>query len=145
MQIPSYIIIKILKKKLNYVWKRTSSRVIDLDFEINEQLKVLYNVRLSNWLSHLSLLVNADRSSFSKVTYIYHTLAKRGEEKTVKEIIFKGSVFVISSIMTDGRTNREVVEWTFTGEKFIAYMDRILKILKLNNWCWFKQNRNNFG
>ena len=47
VQIPSHIIIKILKQKLNYVWKRISLRVIDLNFERNEQLKVLYSVKFS--------------------------------------------------------------------------------------------------
>ena len=130
VQIPSHIIIKILKQKLNYVWKRISLRVIDLDFERNEQLKVLYSVKFSKWLSHLSLLVNVDGSSFSKETHICHSWAKRSEEKTVKGIIFKGSVSVISSIMADGRTYTEVVEGTLTREKFIAYMDRLLKYLK---------------
>ena len=73
VQIPSYIIIKILKQKLNYVWKWTSLRVIDLDFERNEQLKVLYSVKFSKWLSDLSLLVNVDGSSFSKETHICHS------------------------------------------------------------------------
>ena len=130
VQIPSHIIIKILKQKLNYVWKRISLRVIDLDFERNEQLKVLYSVKFSKWLSHLSLLVNVDGSSFSKETHICHSWAKRSEEKSVKGIIFKGSVTVISSIMADGRTYTEVVEGTLTREKFIAYMDRLLKYLK---------------
>ena len=32
--------------------------------------------------------------------------------------------------MADGRTYTEVVEGTLTREKFIAYMDRLLKYLK---------------
>ena len=119
-----------MRQKLNYVWKRISSRVIDLNFERNEQLKVLYSVKFSKWLSHLSLLVNVDGSSFFKETHICHSWDKRGDEKTVKGIIFKGSVSIISSIMTDGRTYTEVVEGTLTGEKFIAYKDRLLKYFK---------------
>ena len=129
VQIQSHIIVKILKKKLRYSWKRTSQRKVNLDFERNEQLKVLYNVRLAKWLSHLSLLVNVDGSSFSKDTHIGYSWAKTGEEKVVKGIIFKGSISVISSIATDGKAYTEVVEGTLTGAKFIAYLDRLLKYL----------------
>ena len=47
---------------------------------------------------------------FSKDTYICHSWVKSSKEKTVKGIIFKGSVSTISSIMTYGRTFTEVVE-----------------------------------
>ena len=64
------------------------------------------------------------------MTHVCHSWAKRSEEKTVKGIIFKGSFSAIFSIMADGRTYTEVVEGTLTREKFIAYMDRLLKYLK---------------
>ena len=79
---------------------------------------------------HLSLLVNVDGSSFSKDTHIGYSWTKKGEEKVVKGIIFKGSVSVISSIATDGKAYTEFVEGTLIGAKFIAYLDRLLKYLK---------------
>ena len=102
--------------------------MIDLDFEINEQLKVL-QCEIFKLIIPSYLIGECWQKLFFESDIYTKSLAKRGEEKTEKEIIFKGSVFVISSTMTDGITNREVVEWTLTCEKFITYMDRILKYL----------------
>ena len=133
VQIPSHIVTIILKKKLNYSWKRISQRVVDLDLDRIKLLKILYSVKFTKCISHLSLLVNVDESSFSKGTQNCYSWAQRGEEKTVKGIIFKGSVSVISWITSDGNAYTEVVEGTLTGQKFIEYTDRFIAYLKRIN------------
>ena len=69
-----------------------------------------------------------------KLIFEIHTyriqLDKEGWRESCKGIIFKGSVSVISSIATDGKAYTEFVEGTWTGAKFIAYLDRLLKYLK---------------
>ena len=130
VQVPAHIITAILKEKLKYSWKRNPQRVVDLDLERIRMLKIFYSVRLSWCLSHLGLLVNTDESSFLKSTWNPYSWTQRGEEKAVKGIIFKGSVSVISSIITTGHSYTEVINGTLNSKKFTEYLDRLFKYLK---------------
>ena len=90
-------------------------------------LKILYSIRFSRYLLHLSLLVNIDESSFFKNTWNYYGWSKIGEESITKGILFKGSVSVISSITSAGHSYTETLVGALNSKKFSEYLDRLLK------------------
>ena len=100
--IPLHQIRKNLKRKEHLSFKKGSSRPVTLNTERLKLLKSLFWVKLSQKLPEIKMLINVDESSFGKDTTKNYSWLKTGKDCSIKNIKFKSSVNVISSMTTSG-------------------------------------------
>jgi transposase len=139
VDLPPHCILKILKSKLNLSWKRSSSRPQSLDFEKVEMLKSYFSVKFLKWIDHLELLANVDESSFNRNTKENYTWSTRGKASRTGNIMFRGSISVITTILSNGKNFSQVMRCNVNSEVFLNYCSDLVDFLKANSgWAMNK-------
>ena len=122
--------IKILKERLRYSYKRWSPRPIKLDFRLLELKKILFTVKLLSFVQKSTLLINIDESSFSSSTKSSYSWNLKVAPSNRSTKIFRGSISIISAILSNGISIKGIKIGTIWSSSFIEYVDHMLAVLK---------------
>ena len=121
---------KILKERLRYSYKRWSPRPITLDFRLLELKKVLFTVKLLRFIQKSTLLINIDESNFSSSTKSNYSWSQKGAPSNRSTAVFRGSISIISAILSNGISITGIRKGTIWSSSFIEYADHMLAVLK---------------
>ena len=100
--IPVHQIRLFLKNFLGLSYKKGNNRPLNLDRSRQEVLKQLFAVKLAEKLPEIKLLCNLDESTINSNTTNNYSWLKRGVSWPLNNVVFKGSINVISCISSDG-------------------------------------------
>ena len=126
--IDTSIIRRILIDKLDYSYKRCSSRPLALDHKIAKLKKVLFALKLLNIINGSSIIVNVDEAILSYSTKTNYSWSRIGIPSNLSTQNMKGSVWIISSILSNGFSISGLRKGTIKLNSFIEYMDNLLDI-----------------
>ena len=88
--------------------------------------KILFTVKLLKTLKRDTVMVNIDELLFSKYIKINYSWSKSGMSSNLSTEKVKGSVGIISSIMSDGLSFTGILKATVTSKIFIEYIKSLL-------------------
>ena len=138
--IPVHQIRRNLKTNEHLSFKKGSLRPLSLDSKKLELRKQLFWVLLAHRLSEIKIQINIDESSFSRDTKRDYSWLMKGKSLSITNIVFRGSINVISWITNLGDTIN-LFKYTRSNAK------NSLKFLK-DIWNYFKEqgvNENEIG
>ena len=121
---------KILHENFNYSYKRCSSRPLFLDHELVSIKKILFSIKLLKVINKSTILINVDESTFSYNIKPNYSWSKRGWPANLSNAIMKGSVSVISRILSNGLSISWVGKQNINSELFIEFIVHMLGIWK---------------
>ena len=121
---------RILKEKLRYSYNRWSPRPLTLDFRLLELKNVLFTVKLLNLVQKSTLLVNIDESSISTATKSNYSWNQKGAPSNRSTTIFRGSISIVSAILSNGISITGIRKGTMWSSSFIEYADHLLAVWK---------------
>ena len=124
------IIRKILIDRFHYSFKRWSPRLLKHDRRISKLKKILYTVKICKILHKSAILINVDKSTFSQSTKSNYSWSRRGQPSNLSSIIFKGSISIISAIMSNGMSFTGIRVDTIKSKTFVEYIGHLLSICK---------------
>ena len=122
------IIIKILKEKLHYSFKRCSHRPLKHERRSSKFKKILFSVKICKMKNKSTILVNVDESIFSSSTKSNYSWGKKGFPLNILSIIFKGSISIVSAIISNGISFTRVRIGTIKSKTFVEYIKHLLSV-----------------
>ena len=122
------IIRKILKDKLKYSFKRCSSRPLTFDHKIAKLKRVLFAIKLLNIINVSSIIVNVDEAVLSYWTMTNYSWIRIGLHSNLSTQNMKGSVSIVSSILSNGLSITGLKKGTIKSKSFINYMNHLTEI-----------------
>ena len=123
-----HVISKILIERLWYSYKKWSSRPIKLDRKLVKLKKILFSVKLLKLIHKTSLLVNIDESVISYNTKSNYSWSRKGVPSNISNGILKGSIGIVSAIMSDGVSIFCVKKGIINSSSIIEFLQILLKI-----------------
>ena len=120
----------ILKDKLGYSYKRCSSRPLNLNTELRKLKKILFWVKLLKTIRRSSLLVNIDESTISHSIKPDYSWSKKGFPSNVSTIVLKGSISVVTGILSNGVSITGIWNSTIESRSFIEFIGHLLEICR---------------
>ena len=117
---------KFLKTKLRMSFKKASSRPSRLDVKRQQILKTLFAVYLANQITDDSLLVNIDECCFSRQTKNCYTWLKRGLPGSIKNIIFQGSLNLLTAITSSCSSYSAVLKGKTDSKMYVNFLEKLL-------------------
>ena len=129
-------ITSIMKKDLNYSFKRWLSRPNYADFDKIKATRWKFAVDFSKKLINNPLICNIDEWVISRSTKINYSWSIKGMNKEIKNSPFTGSMNIILSILSNGFWYLLITDKTINSNIFIHY------VKKLNFWI---QTNKSFG
>ena len=148
--IPNHQIRKHLKSCERLSFKKGSSRPYALDVDKQKLQKQLFWVRLSQKLSSIKMLINLDESTINKDTKNNYSKLKIGKHCSINNIIFKGSMNLISWITTSGLAVNLLKYTTSNSSLLIKFLKQLFEWLSqtgihpdeigiiLDNWAFHR-------
>ena len=123
-----YIIRRILKEKMGFSYKRYSSRPLKHNYYIWKLKKILFSVKIWKMFDESSILINIDEATFSNKTKTNYSWSKRGCSSNCSSIIFRGSVSIVSAILSNVVSITGIRAGTINSKAFIEYINHLLRI-----------------
>ena len=124
-----------LKHKLLFTYKRISSRPLLDDSYRHLLLRKLFALEYINLWQTDSLIINVDEVQFSNKTKSNYTWARRGKTAIAQNIIFSGSISLITAVTSSGEWFRSHLKTNNNSDWFTSFMKKIL------TWIQFDLNR----
>ena len=123
---------RILKERLNFVFKKAASRPLRYQPEKTDIQKCIFAARVCRLLNHCMVIINVDEETFTRTTKQNYTWMVWGRPGVVRNEWIKGSRSLVSWIMSTGCSYSLWVKGTINSEVFLEY----LKWLKahLDDW-----------
>ena len=122
------VIRKILKDKLNYSFKRCSSRLLTLNHKITMLKKVLFSIKVLKILERSSIIMNVDEAVISQSTKANYSWSRIGAPSNRGSKTIKGSISIVSIILSNGMSITGVRKGTIASNSFIDYMKHLAAI-----------------
>ena len=119
---------RILKEKLGYSFKRCSSRPLKLNYGNQELKKILFCIKLLKIVRRSTLLVNIDESIIFNTTKSNFYWGQKGASSNLSTIGFKGSISIVTAILSNGVSITGIRKGTITSSSFTEYMDHMLTV-----------------
>ena len=120
----------ILKKKLECSFKRWSPRPLSIDYEILKLEKILFSIKIWRAISMHTVLINVDESSISKSTKANYSWGLKGISLNLSNIKIRGSISLITAIMSNGISITGIKKGTIKSDTFIEFIKNLLIICK---------------
>ena len=117
---------KFLKTKLRMSFKKASFRSSRLDVKRQQILKTLFAVYLAKQITDDSLLVNIDECYFSRQTKNCYTWLKRSLPGSIKNIIFQGSLNLLTAITSSGSSYSAVLKGKTDSKMYVNFLEKLL-------------------
>ena len=128
------LVAKFIKKKLNLSFKKATSKPFTLDVRRQRLLQVYFWVKLAQQLRSWKWILNVDEATISKNTKNNYTWLIRGVQGSIKNIVFGGSLKLITTISSSGMSYTALTARTTNSEVFIDYLTELFKLLKTHEW-----------
>jgi transposase len=121
---------KFLKQERSLSFKKGSARPVNLVTRKQKILQSLFSVYLAKKLNKIDMLVNVDEATFSRNTKAHYSWLKRGKSCFISNISLKGSISIISWIMTNGVSLSASVSGRINSKVFAEYLDKLFKYVE---------------
>ena len=148
--IPRHQICKHLKYNERLSYKKGSARPYTLDIKKLKLTKQLFWVKLAQSLTSIKIFINLDESTVSKDTKANYSWLKAGKHWSINNIVFGGSINLISYITTDGMAINLLKHWSSNAKILIKILKYLFEYLKeqgifsyqtgiiLDNWAFHR-------
>ena len=122
------IIRKILIDKLDYSFKRWSSRPLVFDNKMAKLKKVLFAIKLLKIINRFTIIINFDEAMLSYLTKTNYSWNKTGRPSNLSTQNMKGSILIVSSILSNEFSISGLKKGTITSRSFIEYMENLFNL-----------------
>ena len=120
-----------MKQHLGMPFKRASSKPIKLDTQILYEMQKLFVVLLAEQLERRSWIVNIDECSTSRPTKQSYAWGLKGVPTITKNIMFSGSINLITAITTTGSSYSIIKSKTSNRYSFLNFLTKLFNEMKL--------------
>ena len=128
--IPRHQICKHLKHNERLSYKKGSARPYTLDIKKLKLTKQLFWVKLAQSLPSIKILINLDESTVSKDTKANYSWLKTSKHWSINNIVFGGSINLISCITTDRLAINLLKHWSSNAKTLIKFLKYLFEYLK---------------
>ena len=119
---------EILIQRLGYSYKRWSPRPLMLNHKLTKLKKVLFSVKLLKLIDRYSLLINIDEATISQSTKSNYSWSVKGIPSNLSTITLKGSICIVSAIMSNGVSITGMKKGTIKSSTFIEFIQNLLTV-----------------
>ena len=123
---------EILKNKLNFSFKKWSSRPINIESQRLNLIRTLYVIEFISLWELDTLIINIDEVLFSNKTKKEYSWIQRGRWSNVGNILFSGSTSLIVAITSNGDWFAMFLLINNNVSKFIDFMKKLLLWVKFD-------------
>ena len=123
-----HVIRRILKEQMNYSYRRWSPRPLLIDRSVWRIKKVLFAVKLLKIINNSTVLINIDESSISDSTKANYSWGLKGISKNISATIIKGSINLVTAILSNGISITGIKSGTVKSDTFIEFIEHLLNI-----------------
>ena len=119
---------KVLKDKMNYSYKRWSSRPLMIDHSNLRVKKALFVVKLLKLIENSTILINIDEATISTSTKVNYSWSPKGIPWNASTIAIKGSIWLITALFSNGISITGIRNGATNSSTFIEYIKHLLAI-----------------